>query len=462
MGSRPGSISQPTLAAPLIPTEHIGPKGWIRYLYLFELPENYDAARVEQLLRDAFIAAKKRTPLLGCEAVPDLKTGLLTLREYGDEINDFKAKDLRAPGLFPSFAELQAKNFPVSALEADDVCYRSSEWPEAGDRLPVTLMQANFINGGLILNWCIFHAYSDGTTAYKFTEILAEDVRRLQGIKITNPCEIPYEDRAKIMRSSGRKPGKPEDHPEYVALPFVPEGPPPKLLERNTIKGQVFYFSPESMAALKKDSTDENSGEWISTNDAVAGLVWRTVMNAQMPVESLNGEAQQALFTVATDTRRRAHAPMHKQTIGNFVGFADARMDLKRLLTEATLAETAREVRRSITRSDKDYLDSLTALIENTENIYGLAPTVFLDMPGPNILYTTWRNFTLYDLQWGSALGNQMRSMRLPQAGMCNGAQIVFPEHKDGGLEMYVGVEKQNFERLCQDPLWRKYAEIRE
>ncbi|KAF4908805.1 hypothetical protein CGCF415_v006335 [Colletotrichum fructicola] len=238
------------LAPPLLPVEQIGPKGWIRCIYHFELPDNYDADHLTHILKTAYKAMKDRVPIAGCEVVPledSKQAGLLKLRHYGDEIEDFLAKDLRGDETFPTFAELRDRGFPSSALLPEKVCRRGmgGEWPQAGDRLNVTWMQANFIRGGLLLNMLFLHAYADGTTAYKFTELLAEEVRRLQGIPITLPAEVPVEDRVKVMKSTGAQPGRPEDHAEYIELPFTPPGVPPKLAS-DIHHGHVWYFSRSS------------------------------------------------------------------------------------------------------------------------------------------------------------------------------------------------------------------------
>lgn len=52
--------------------ERIGPKGWLRYVFPFQLPDNYDVDEVAKVLRAGFDSAKRRLPVMGCEAVPDM------------------------------------------------------------------------------------------------------------------------------------------------------------------------------------------------------------------------------------------------------------------------------------------------------------------------------------------------------------------------------------------------------
>lgn len=148
---------------------------------------------------------------------------MLTLKEIpAGDIEQIVVKDLRAPGAFPmTFAELKSKSFPVSAFAAAKVCPRSV-WPVPGDRLPVCLVQANFIQGGMILAWNIFHMFGDSVTFSVWSEVWAEECRRAQGEEISNPVDLPdriITDREYLKKPSGRNAGRAEDHPEYLILP---------------------------------------------------------------------------------------------------------------------------------------------------------------------------------------------------------------------------------------------------
>lgn len=50
--------------------ERIGPKGWLRYVFPFQLAEDYDIDHVSGIFKAGFDAAKQRLPAMGSEAVP--------------------------------------------------------------------------------------------------------------------------------------------------------------------------------------------------------------------------------------------------------------------------------------------------------------------------------------------------------------------------------------------------------
>ncbi|KAK7425720.1 hypothetical protein QQZ08_007819 [Neonectria magnoliae] len=445
----------PDLAPPLLPTEQIGPKGWVRNIFFFELPEDYDIDVLTTLLKTSYKSFKDRTPVAGCEAIPmeGKQAGLLQLRHYGDEIEDFAVKDPRAEVAFPSFADLQARGFPASGLDPVLVCKRGlgGEWPGAGDHLTVTMMQANFIRGGLLLNMITLHAFADHTTAYKFTEIFAED----------------------LMKPSGSRSDLDLAHHEYIELSFTPTAVPPKLSTPNH-HGHVFYFPPpENLAALKAEASlanakllkDEELPAFTSTNDALTALIWRSTMIAQHPELSTpkidfeppaTGPCQVA---IALDARRRAGVSVHKHTIGNILGFSPAMLDLNKVINEASLADLAIIVRRALVKAEDTYLDELITVVDRLEDVTRLAPVVFLDMPGAHIIQSSWREFSFYDIEWGSALGGKMLALRPPAVGVTHTMQIVLPDPKRGGVEAFIGVESSAMERLLSDPVLRRYAE---
>lgn len=464
------------LAPPLLPTEQIGPKGWVRTLLFFKLAEDYNFEELSAIVQKSFTEFKNRTPVAGCEAVPleGKQAGLLQLRHYGDEIADLAIKDLR--GSFYSYGELEARGFPAAALDPDVLCMRGAggEWPRAGDHLNVMMAQGNFIDGGLILNTLIMHAYADGTTSYKFTEILGEEFRRAQHLPIVQPVEIPWEDRAKLMQAYPAPGvadlGHPSRHPEYVELPFTPQAMPPKLLQPGYVS-HIFYIAPEKIQALKVLAAPAKSGmfpdttaTFVSTNDVVTALVWRCTMDAQFSAEAdaqarTDKSAAPCVVGVALDARRRASVKVHKHTIGNILGFAPAILDLPTVL-EASLADLAVCVRQVVNKAGAPYLDSVTTRVQQLEDVRRMIPNMFLDLPGRNILMSSWAEFPYYDIEWGPAFGDRIRSVRFPSEGVCHSFHIRLPDHPiKGGVEVLVGAMRADMDRLLKDELWNAFTE---
>jgi hypothetical protein len=466
-----GSIAFPDIPA-LTPLERIGPKGFLQYVFPFELHDDYDVEEITNILKIGYAAAGKRLPVLACEAVPDTsakQAGVMKLQHIDDrDMEAIVAKDLRKSDLLPPFSELKAKSFPVSAFDTD-VVMRRHVWASPGERLRVSQIQANFIQGGLILGWSILHMFGDGTTFFVWAQVWAEECRRAQKLAFPKPLDLPsaiFSDRERLMSPSSGHAGNVEDHPEYMLLPFTPQGAPPKMLSKDHC-GQVFYFSREALQALKEEASPKNATQpseqtWISTNDALSALLWRTVMAVQNPVESLpEGDNPQSVFNIAIDTRRRTDPPLHPQTVGCFLAYVSAVLPIRAMLSEYSLADIALQIRKSVLRAGPGYTEDIVALIDrHVTDVDRLVPTAFLDVPGFNCVQSSWVGFALYDLDWGK-LG-KIQAVRSPSIGVINGLQVIFPVLPDGGLEVLVGVEQNCLDKLLQDPLWNKFAKIRE
>lgn len=233
-------------------------------------------------------------------------------------------------------------------------------------------------------------------------------------------------------------------------------------------RGQVFYFSPASLAALKAEASPSNTSadsqkqSWISTNDAVSALLWRTVMAIQNPISSLPaGEDPVSAFAIAIDGRMRTNPPVHPRTIGCFLEYVSVEMPIRTMLS-CPLADIAGAVRASVAQADAGtWTEDVVAIVDGLDDVDRLVCKAFTDVPGYNCVQTSWITFKLYGLDWGHVLGNHIQSVRAPHIGVINGCQVVFPALPDGGMEVLVGVEESCLEKLLAEPLWNKYAEAR-
>ncbi|KAF9874564.1 hypothetical protein CkaCkLH20_08127 [Colletotrichum karsti] len=471
MGSTPDVQSHSGIPQ-LTPLEQISPRGWVRYLFPFQLPEDYDVEAVTELFRRSLQATKERFPTLACEAVPDpdaRQANALKLQKITDnEIEPVIINDLRHSTTFTTtFADLKVKNFPVSSFPAR-IFTRCPIWPAPGQRVPITTVQINFIRGGLILNWNLFHLVGDGQAFYNWIRVWAEETRRAQGLDIPDP--VCYPDRIFTDRQIAHKQpqtlpngkaGRLEDHPEYKIV-TDPATQLAKIATTDGHVGQIFYLSAESLQLLKRDAQPQTGdGSYVSTNDALSALIWRSVMAAQFDVSELDG-SEISVYNIAIDGRGRSQPPIHPQAMGSFLGFIQVELPIKKILETDNLAVLAHLIRKAVTAMDKNFsgsfINDVVQLVNNQNDLGVLIPTSFLDVPGRNCAQTSWEKFKMYDLDWGHVLGGKIAAIRSPSCGILNGMQIMYPQHPDGGREMLVGIYEKRLEKLCCDPVWTRYA----
>ncbi|KAF9779697.1 hypothetical protein IL306_001293 [Fusarium sp. DS 682] len=454
--------------------ERVGPRGYLRYVFPMQLADNYDLDEVFGILKGGYKAACQRIGVMASEAGPDpeaKQANVLKLQKLPDDlIGNMSMKDLRDPKVYSwNYEELKAKHFPISAFDAD-MLMPGPLWPQPGKPIHISLAQASFIRGGVLVGWCVFHMVGDATTYLTWTKIWAEECRRIQGLKISTPVHIDdamIADRERVTRPSGHNKGLAEDHPEYTILPFTPTGASPAMLS-TTFRGQVFYFSPSALAFLKAEAspvhaTKPTDQQWISTNDAFSALMWRTAVAVQAPISSLNDdENPHSVFNIAVDGRKRTDPLVHPQTLGCFLQYISVSAPIREILSTLSLADLAVLIREEmLLRLNSQFTDDVVTLIDQLEDVTRLVPTAFLDVLGKTSVQTSWAEFDLATVEWGPLLGDRIESIRCPNTGILPGCHVVLPTLPDGGVEVVFGTEGELLEKVLEDPLWMKFAEPR-
>lgn len=167
----------------------------------------------------------------------------------------------------------------------------------------------------------------------------------------------------------------------------------------NTHRGQVFHFTREALDALKAEAAPSNAAnpsptdpKYISTNDALSALLWRTVMAVQNPVDSLGDADPVSAFALAIDGRSRTNPPVHPQTQGCFLEYVGVELPIRKMLT-GKLADIAMAIRRSIARVDKEWTDDVITLIDGLEDVNRITPKAFTDVPGYHCVQSSVSTF---------------------------------------------------------------------
>ncbi|KAL4757289.1 uncharacterized protein BDW70DRAFT_153493 [Aspergillus foveolatus] len=186
-----------------------------------------------------------------------------------------------------------------------------------------------------------------------------------------------------------------EDHPGYTLLSFTPQGAPLKMMSRRN-RGQ----------------------SWISTNNALLALAWRTLMAVQSPLETLEGD-RVSTFNVAIDGQPPTSQEFHPNKLGCFLEYVSISVPIIKILGEQNIAHLALP-------------DDVVALANKLEGVDLLVPTAFLDAPGFSYVQTSWIGFELNRLDWGALLSHQFEAVRSPHIGVIEEGQVVLPVLSDG------------------------------
>lgn len=129
------------------------------YVFPFQFQEELDLDEIAGVLQTGHSALTQQLPEVSCEAVPNVdwhqKDVFKRVKQEDESIPAIIVKDLR--DFFPSnYAELSLKHFTISTFDSATIFCRGV-WPSPGEGLRISLVQATFIPGGMILSWSILY-----------------------------------------------------------------------------------------------------------------------------------------------------------------------------------------------------------------------------------------------------------------------------------------------------------------
>ncbi|KAG9700637.1 hypothetical protein KCU95_g605, partial [Aureobasidium melanogenum] len=454
--------SPPAHTLALSQLEQSNPRGWVRPLFFFATPHGLDPLKAVEIFREGLRPTLRAIPALASEIVPfdDGKkpTGKIALR-HGD-FGTLIVKDLRGTDL--NYEELRKQKFPQSKLEPDVLCTRGV-FPKPDEQQPTFIPQLNIVDGGLILALNIHHSPFDAQGINEVLRVWSQNCRHQQDGDVPECSSLPVEQFERSAHNASHRPtaqsGRPEHHPELIiASDPIVFG---ETAMKETHKSRVYRVSPKALAQLKNDCTEPGEKkDWISTNDAVTALIWRSVIRAQVNLEHYP-EDELSHHIVNVDLRLRSSPALSKSYPGGPMNYARAGMKLKDAYQSSDLALLARLIRGEVDKRTPQYVDSLITLIDNIPGYDHIVSASFPKLMKNDCLTSTWYKLDILELDWGHALG-QIERVRFPKGGLFNGLTMIYPQvtaGEDKGMEIAIGLDKENFEKLELDPVWSKYAE---
>lgn len=449
----------PSSALAVCQLEQAMPRGWSRPVFFFALPHDADPMEAVEILRKGLGPTKMAIPSLDSEIVPldeGKQSGMIALRR-GD-LGSLIVKDLRGANL--RYEELRQQNFPQSRLDPDVLC-ATEVFPVPGARQPVFVPQVNVIDGGLILSLSINHAIFDAQSINEVLRAWAQNCRHIQDVTVHECASLPAELFEKKAYYASHAPtlekGRPEHHPEYLITPEpITFG---ETAFRETHRARVYRLTPEALAELKNDCTEPGM-PWISTNDAVTALIWHSVIRAQVdPTELPKSTISHHIVNV--DLRLRSDPPLPKRSLGCPMSYARPGMPLGELVGTPNFASIARAIRSEVNKRDPDYVDSVVTLLDTIPGYDQVVSASYPLLMGIDVLTSTWDKLDMYEFYWGPTLGHIER-VRFTMRGLFNGATLIYPRvtklEGQEGMEVSIGLDQLNFEKLQTDPVWCKYT----
>ena len=447
--------------------EQSNPRGYYSPLCFFKSLPGLDPEHVFHHLRTSLEPTRQAIPSLACEIVPfdDGKkpTGKIALSPgtFGDLIR----KDLRGTGLF--YDELRKQNFPQSRLNPTDLCHRGV-FPMVGEQQPVFVPQLNIIDGGFILAAQCHHSIFDAQGLTEVLRVWAQNCRHSQDDSIPKCDSLPIETFDRTAHIASHKPtanmGRPEHHPELIVSPEpITFG---ETAMKETHESRVYLLSPEALVQLKEDyvvvhpGRDEAVMRSLSTNDMVTALLWYAVYRAQNDPERFPDGTRLSHHIVNVDLRLRSTPALSRRYPGCPMSYARAAIPIRDLCEPSSIGSLAIEIRKAVDERTPEYVKSLVTLLDTVPGYDHVVSASYPNLMGSDCLTSTWYKLDIYDLDFGPAIG-KIERVRFSKRGLFNGLSMIYPKVTKGegkGMEVAVGLDQCNFEKLQKDPVWCRYA----
>lgn len=479
-------ISGPAPKLDLIYSDVWLPGIYSRRILTFELPDNSNHERALDCLHRSLQSLVNGTPELG---------GIIVALPVDDATNkedvpwkairpykgiEFAIKDVRNE--ISSYKDLESKGFPVAAFK-DEVLVPVPVMfqPEPNAEM---IVQASLIEGGLLLTVCLCHSLTDGNGMNAIMIALAEQC------KLAAQMEGPLEPRAlkmdrKVMLELTGDKKDLSDHPAYgrfegAFMPKIatqekaaPEENVSKELPKDSVvmngetekeiatspapptaQVHTYRISTADASALKEIAGARGR---VSTHDAIAALMWRTLTVARHKAGRLDAD-RTSTYSFPHNSRR--HVGLPKDWVGNCCYFVSASLPVTKILEPDSLPVLAAAIRAGLNAVNKDVVGGIMELRKPCS--YDITWWPLAEVNEPWILMmTSLYHSELFGVDFGDSLGI-VKHFGTSDEGVMGGIRsvgLVGAKVDGGGCDVSLGLDGEEEAFVEKDEVWCKFVQ---
>ncbi|OPB44505.1 enoyl-CoA hydratase/isomerase family protein [Trichoderma guizhouense] len=411
----------------------------------FSLSPDVDRQRVVDYLYIAFHHTVQRVPFLAGSIVPfsEEEGGRPWLRNLIPQGNArLEIKDLSSE---LSFAELEKANFSQDLLDTEKLCPLPDVAYVSEEPVPVCAFQANFIEGGLLLVVSIVHIAADGRGVTQVINIFANQLVKAQSGELGFPLkqreDIYQSDRTVLVTGNGAQ-GAIENHAAWTSEPMSAH-----LQIRDVETScRTFRISAKALVELKRVASAPSHGPdaWISTNDAITGFIWRSIMVARHRAGIL---ADGATTHLAQPIDCRTLLRLPDPYFGNVLYVTKTSTPLAVIADDQRgIAEASFMVRSEISSMTGEKFRDLLAYAERTEKEFHTRGNIIEDLAAGGLMITSHFKFGLHEMDFGPIFGDgHMKALRLPATGTEPSESFNYTV-----LKLKIAISRQMLQELSQ------------
>ncbi|KAK5055404.1 hypothetical protein LTR84_013154 [Exophiala bonariae] len=453
--------------------EHCMPRSYIRICLAYRMPDPSMLPDIVRRLNNFVRRTVDAKPYLSGYIMPakSKRVGAVEVRFSDRDFLEYPAVSVRhlTHHEVPfTYDQLDQAGLPPSVMKPDLVSALAESADE--EAAPVFRMQANVIDGGIIVSLYLHHCVSDGTGAGLLisgsiltdegafdrylgdrepTSSLSVRLREFANLKSIHRKQLSFSFPNQINNRS-LKCKKVKAHPEEPE-PIRVQG-----------RGCVVAFSLEKLTELKTLLETQADSSFITQNDALQALLWHSMVKARVP--SLENKEAIAIskLLIPINIRGKLENPLPESYFGTAIDFATAQLSIDHLTNTSppAMIQTAIEIRRAINAVDEPYIRQAIALArypESTNDVRDLQASNMDRAYGADMYVTSWEKLDCYEATFDLGLGRPdwVRKPWSKDPGSC----IVLPfDGRKDYLEVVIQMTVPDMDRLLEDPGFMDYV----
>ena len=382
-----------------------------------------------------------------------------------------------------TMAALRASNFPMALLDETVVAPRRTiPTPDEPADMPVLLVQANLVQGGLLLTVNgqhqamdlvgqgeVIRLFDKACRGEPFTEaeLASGKIARREVVPLLGDDYEPGPELAHQLVEAGSDPASGKvDPPERAADSEGGVGGGAVAPERNPpppdpSKGvwTYFTFDAPSLDALKSRATPDlpASTKYISTDDVLSAFVWQSVARARLP-RVADPPSTPTLFGRAVDSRRFLNVSATYPGLLQTVSYHES--TFAGVVVDRTLGGLAAELRAALDpkTSNVGYRTrALATVIDRRADKSGISMFVMPPDPSLQAILSSWAKLDCYGHEFGLGWGKPV-AVRRPRFVPFESLMYLMPRAPDGGIAVAMCLGEEDTERLKGDEEWVRHA----
>ncbi|KAI9706828.1 MAG: hypothetical protein M1820_004799 [Bogoriella megaspora] len=350
------------------------------------------------------------------------------------------------------YASLAQKDFPFSMLDESILATRDTltSTDESVLDWNVFIIQANFIDGGLLLTFQGQHGSMDLAGQ--------SEVIRLFGKACRNEPFTPSElSNGNTNRESTIPLLDESSYSAQLQQQTPNEAPTERTQSRNddsahlNLSWAYFSFSSTSLAALKSIAMETvPSGSFVSTDDTLSAYIWLSISRARLPRLGSRSELISTLAR-AVDVRRMFSIP---STYPGMVAQSTFCTSVIDGLVQQPLGTIATDLRSRLGPESlrQQTCASATAISRHEEIGFALS-----SIPDLDVRLSSWAKESSYDIDFGFGKPQAVRRPRFAK-GAREGLAYFLPKNPHGEIVVGLCLRAEDLEELKGDVDFAKFG----